>query len=228
MLARELARVTGALWGELLEGANGAGAHLAGCLPHRAATGQVRPSCGLNAREMLERPLRGYLLLGTEPWLDGVQPQALVTLENAPFVVAISAFASPAMLQVAQVLLPAATFAETSGTYVNLEGRWQSFSGAARAPGEARPAWKILRVLANLVDVADFDYQSSEQVRDELRSAIDRSPARDYPSGFTPGAVANSEALRDVSMYQVDPLVRRAGALQLTRLGHQPSMEYPP
>src|SRR5579862_2064084 len=177
LLAQELAQVTGATWGELLEGANATGAYLAGCLPHRAAAGQARSNGGLNARQMLERPLQGYLLLGTEPWLDSAEPKALETLESAPFVVAITAYASPAMLQVAKVLLPAAAFAETSGTYVNLEGRWQSFGGAARAPGAARPAWKILRVLGNLLDLAGFEYQSSEQVRDELRAAIDRAPA---------------------------------------------------
>ena len=128
LLARELAQVTGATIGELLEGANSTGAYLAGCVPHRDPAGQVRAASGMNVREMLERPLRGYLLLGTEPWADGGQPQSLVTLENAPFVVAVTAFASEDMKRVAHILLPAGTFAETSGTYVNLEGRWQSLA----------------------------------------------------------------------------------------------------
>ena len=103
---------------------------------------------------------------------------------RSPFVVAVTAFASPAMLEAAQVLLLAAAFAESSGTYVSLEGRWQSFTGAARAPGEARPGWKILRVLGNLLDLPDFDYQTSEQVRDELRAAVEQAPARRYGGGF--------------------------------------------
>jgi NADH-quinone oxidoreductase subunit G len=214
--------------GELLEGANGTGAYLAGCVPHRDPAGQVRPASGMNAREMLERPLNGYLLLGTEPWADGAQPEAVVTLENAPFVVAVTSFASPAMLEVAQVLLPAAAFAETSGTYVNLEGRWQSFGGAARAPGSARPAWKILRVLGNLLDLPGFDYQSSEQVRDELRAIVDLAPSRNYSSAFTPARTTKFENLRDVPMYQVDPLLRRATALQLTRTGLEPAVEFRP
>jgi len=228
LLARELAQVTGATMGELLEGANGTGAYLAGCVPHRDPAGQVRPASGMNAREMLERPLNGYLLLGTEPWADGAQPEAVVTLENAPFVVAVTSFASPAMLEVAQVLLPAAAFAETSGTYVNLEGRWQSFGGAARAPGSARPAWKILRVLGNLLDLPGFDYQSSEQVRDELRAIVDLAPSRNYSSAFTPARTTKFENLRDVPMYQVDPLLRRATALQLTRTGLEPAVEFRP
>ena len=229
LLARELARVTGATYGELREGANAAGAYLAGCVPHRAAAGQVRAKSGLNAREMLERPMDAYLLLNTEPWADSAQPQALATLKNAPFVVAITAFASPAMLEMAHVLLPAAAFAESSGTYVSLEGRWQSFGGAARVPGAARPAWKILRVLGNLLEVSNFEYQSSEQVRDELRGAVEQAAVRDYPSTeFVPEPNPPVEALRDVPMYQVDPILRRATALQLTRIGLEPAVEFGP
>ena len=226
MLARELARITGATLGELLEGANGSGAYLAGCVPHRTHAGAVRSVYGLNARQMLEQPLPGYLLLGTEPWADGVQPQSLATLQRASFVGAITCFVSPSLLQVAQVLLPAAAFAETSGTFVSLEGRWQSFAGAARAPGDARPAWKILRVLGNLLNLADFDYQSSEQVRDELRAAVDSAPRLGYDGGFTPTASASVEVLRDVPMYQVDPVLRRSPSLQQTRLGLLPVAEY--
>jgi NADH-quinone oxidoreductase subunit G len=130
------------------------------------------------------------------------------------------------MLQAAQVLLPAAAFAEGSGTYVNLEGRWQSFAGAARAPRAARPAWKVLRVLGNLLELADFDYQSSEQVRDELRRAVDQAAPRGAVSESSPTRLKRIENLRDVPMYQVDPLVRRATALQLTRVGLEPAAEY--
>jgi NADH-quinone oxidoreductase subunit G len=225
-LARELARVTGAVLGELVEGANGVGACLAGCLPHRLPAGMVRAAPGLNARQMLETPLPGYLLLGTEPWDDGLQPQALATLHSSRFVGAITAFASPSMLGVAHVLLPAAAFAEGSGTFVNLEGRWQSFAGAARAPG--RPAWKILRVLGNLLDLPDFEYQSSEQVRDELRAAVERAPRLGYEGSHVATPATAAESLRDVPMYQVDPLLRRAAPLQLTRIAQAGAAEYPP
>ncbi len=226
VIARELARVTGAILGELTEGANAAGAFLAGCVPHRQAAGIVRRSYGRDARQMLEDSLAGYLLLGTEPWIDSLQPRTLATLERARFVGAITSFASPAMLQVAHVLLPAAAFSETSGTYVNLEGRWQSFTGAARPPGSARPAWKILRVLGNLFDLPDFDYQSSENVRDELRGAVDRAPKLGYDSSFAPSASATVEPLCDVSMYRIDPLLRRAASLQETRTGQAAPQEF--
>ena len=228
LLARELARVTGAGFGELLEGANAAGAYLAGCLPHRSHAGGARPSPGLDARRMLAEPLAGYLLLGTEPWADGLEPRAAATLKAARFVGAVTSYVSPPMLDCAHVLLPAAAFAETSGTYVSLEGRWQSFGGAARAPGTARPAWKILRVLGNLLDLADFDYQSSEQVRAELRAAVDAAGPRNYASEFIPGPAGAVEPLHDVPMYQIDPLLRRAHDLQLTRIGQAPAAEYPP
>ena len=226
LLARELARITGASCGVLLEGANGAGAYLAGCVPHRGHAGALRPATGLNARQMLEQPLAGYLLLGTEPWADGLQPHAAATLQAARFVGAITAFVSPQMLQTAHVLLPAAAFAETSGTFVNLEGRWQSFGGAARAPGTARPAWKILRVLGNILDLAGFEYQSSEQVRDELRAAVDAAAPRDHAVALAPVPESAVEPLSDVPMYQVDPLLRRAVALQQTRVGKSPAREY--
>ncbi|MBS0388191.1 MAG: NADH-quinone oxidoreductase subunit G [Proteobacteria bacterium] len=226
VLARELARVTGASLGELAEGANAAGAYLAGCVPHRLPAGIVRSAYGRNARQMLEEPLAGYLLLGAEPWADGLQPHTLATLERARFVGAITSFASPAMQQVAHVLLPAAAFAESSGTYVNLEGRWQSFAGAARAPGSARPAWKILRVLGNLFDLPDFDYQSSEAVRDELQATVARAPRLGYESSFVPSPSGVTEGLRDIAMYKLDPLLRRAGSLQQTRAGQAAPQEF--
>ena len=227
LLARELARLTASPLGELVEGANAVGAYWAGCVPHRNPGGAVRSVYGLNARQMLEQPLPGYLLVGTEPWADGLQPQALSSLQRARFVGAITAFVSEPMLQVAQVLLPAASFAETSGTYVNLEGRWQSFGGAARAPGSARPVWKILRVLGNLLDLKDFDYQSCEQVRDELRAMVDRAPHVDYQGSFAATAGASVGSLRDMPMYQIDPVLRRAVSLQKTRIGRAASLEYP-
>ena len=228
LLARELARVTGASFGELAEGANAAGAYLAGCVPHRSSGGTPRSSPGLDARRMLEQPLPAYLLLNTEPWADGLQPRAAATLRQAGFVAAITSFVDPVMAETAHVLLPAAGFTETSGTFVNLEGRWQSFAGAARPPGSARPVWKILRVLGNLLDLPGFDYQSSEQVREELRTAV----AAVAPSGKANGTIAPLagaiEAVADVPMYQVDPLLRRAAPLQQTRIGQSPAVEYAP
>ena len=226
-LARELARLTGATLGELSEGANAAGAYLAGAVPHRGAGLSARESSGLNARQMLEQPRSGALLLNLEPWADGLQPQARATLKASGFVVAVGAFDSPQLREVAHVALPAGTFAETSGTYVNLEGRWQSFSGAATPLGQSRPAWKILRVLGNLLDLKGFAYDSSEQVRDELKALVERAPKIGFESNYRAMPNGPAESLTDVPMYQLDPVLRRASSLQRTRAGQAPAVIYP-
>ncbi|HSL70020.1 MAG TPA: molybdopterin-dependent oxidoreductase, partial [Longimicrobiales bacterium] len=123
-----------------------------------------------------------------------------------------------AMRRFAHVLLPIGTFAETSGTFINAEGRWQSFLGAAQPVGESRPGWKVLRVLGNLLELAGFDYVTSEEVRDELKGRVGEAKpdtafvARRTLNGERPGGAAV-----DVPMYQIDALVRRAPALQRTR-----------
>jgi NADH-quinone oxidoreductase subunit G len=225
VLARALAGATGSCFGELAEGGNAAGAALAGVLPHRSAGGAVRKSAGLNARQMLEQPLAGYLLLNTEPWADAGRIGALDVFRRAKFTVAITPYASDEMKRIAHVLLPAGTFAETSGTYVNLEGRWQSYGGAAKPLGASRPAWKILRVLGNELAFAGFQYQSSDQVRDELKTRLESAPQPMFrePPALQPNT---NEPVPDVPMYQIDPVVRRAGALARTRDGRAGAVSY--
>jgi NADH-quinone oxidoreductase subunit G len=118
------------------------------------------------------------------------------------------------------VLLPIGTFAETSGTYVNAEGCWQSVAGCARPVGEARPGWKVLRVLGNLLDLAGFEYESSEDVRDAVRAAAG-DVAPDTAFNGTRAVSAGQGGTVDVPMYAVDAIVRRAPALQKTRDGRQ-------
>jgi NADH-quinone oxidoreductase subunit G len=227
-LAASLAIATGATLGVLAEGANAAGAYLAGAVPHRDAGGEVPSLPGLNAGEMLAKPLSAYLLAGgVEPWLDSACSEARKALGGARYVVAATPFASDTLREVAHVLLPIGTFAETSGTYVNLEGRWQSVPGAARPLGEARPAWKVYRVLCNLLGIAGSEYQSSEEVRDELR----RICGDDLTAGPYRGVHRAVEALAaagvvDVPMYQIDALVRRAPSLQRTRDGRATAATY--
>jgi NADH-quinone oxidoreductase subunit G len=220
-LAQALAAATGATLGELAEGGNAAGAHLAGMLPHRGAGGVARMTVGLNAREMLERALQGYLLHGLEPAADSGLKTALA---GAKFVVAITPYASEELKRVAHVLLPAGTFAETSGTYVSLEGRWQSCSGVAQPVGQARPGWKILRVLGGQLELPGFEYQSSEDVREELRAALGAATAPTRTASAL-GAPAAADVI-DVPMYQVDAVLRRAAALQQTREGQAVAAVY--
>jgi NADH-quinone oxidoreductase subunit G len=228
-LAAAIAGTTGAAFGVLAEGANAAGAYLAGAVPHREAGGKAAGTVGLSAAEMLAQPLAGYLLVGTEPWLDAPDSGAERTLAQARCVVAVTPFASETLRRVAHVLLPAGTFAETSGTYVNLEGLWQSQSGAAQPVGEARPGWKILRVLGTLLDLANFEYLSSEQIREELVALCGGATAYAAPAyAGTHTVEAGGAAARviDVPMYQIDALVRRAPSLQSTLEGRTPAVTY--
>ena len=231
-LAAALAQVTGASLGVLAEGANAAGAHLAGAVPHREAGGRPVSAAGLTAADMLARPLKAYLLLGgVEPWIDSPGIDAARTLSHAELVVAVTPFATEALRKLAHVLLPAGTFAETSGTYVNLEGVWQSQTGAAASVGESRPAWKILRVLGNLTGLSGFDYQSSEGVRAELADLVGASTAYSAPAYSGTHAVGQQGAqtaqnVVDIPMYQIDALVRRAPSLQRTREGRTSAVTY--
>jgi NADH-quinone oxidoreductase subunit G len=177
---------------------------------------------------MLEQPQRAYLCVGAiEPESDLADPAlAARAFTQAACVVAITPFASDAIRRYAHVILPMAAFAETSGTYVNLEGRWQSQTGAARAPGEARPAWKVLRVLANTIGVDGFDDSSSEDVRDAVSALAapgwGEGISESVKSAHLPAiaAVTGSAELElgalDVPMYSIDAVLRRSEALQQT------------
>ena len=226
-LAAEIARLAGATLGTLAEGGNAAGAALAAVTPQ----GGDRP--GLDALAMLRSPQRAYLLVGAiEARHDLADPAAAeAAFAGAACVVAITPYASEELLRHAHVLLPMAAFAETSGTYVNLEGRWQSHPGAIAPPGEARPGWKILRVLGNLLQLPDFDYESSEQVRDELRARLDAAapsaaaavlPTAALPTTLPAGALdavaQMPAAVLDVPMYAIDAVLRRSPALQATTI----------
>jgi NADH-quinone oxidoreductase subunit G len=231
-LAAALAQVSGASLGRIAEGGNAAGAYLAGAVPHREAGAKAVAAPGLNVREMLAQPLRAYLLFGgVEPPIDTLDSGTLRTLGAAEFVVAVTPFASQEVKRVAHVLLPMGTFAESSGTYVNCEGIWQSQAGAATPVGEARPGWKVLRVLGNLLSLGGFDYQSSEEVLAEVRRACEGVEAAPYRGSH--GVAAGSGVRRthrmtltDVPTYQADALVRRAPSLQRTREGRASPVTY--
>jgi NADH-quinone oxidoreductase subunit G len=155
---------------------------------------------------MIASPPRGLFLLGVEPDQDCAGGDTFASRRNqVDFVVSASSFTSPWLRQNADVLLPTGTSFETSGTFVNVEARWQSFAAVARPVGEARPAWKVLRVLANRLGVPDSSYNSSDAVRDELRQQLGDITADNL-----------TLADLDIPMYQIDGLVRRAGSLQLT------------
>jgi len=214
-LAQQLAQLLGAKFGFLGEAANSVGGYVAKAFPQQG---------GRHAAGLIAAPRKAYLILGAEPELDCADgAAALAALKQAASVIVLSPFKSAAMLEYADCLLPIAPFTETSGTFVNTEGRVQSCYAVVRPQDETRPAWKVLRVLANLLELAGFDYESSEQVRDELLGG-----KMDFVTGLDNtvqvGALDLSasggnglQRIADVPIHFADPLVRRAPSLQATR-----------
>ena len=177
---------------------------------------------------MLQKSLHSYVLLGVEPKADSLQPGAGAALGGANFVVALTPYESEELKSCATVLLPIGSFAETSGTFVSLEGEWQSFTGVAQPVGESRPGWKVLRVLGNLLGLQGFEQQTSEDVRADLRGLIDAGTGHSAVRASTVrmAALAADAQVVDVPMYQIDGLVRRAPSLQNTLDGKASSVSY--
>jgi NADH-quinone oxidoreductase subunit G len=216
-LAQELGDVAGARCGFLGEAANSVGGYLAGAVPFAA-----EPR-GLNAHAMLQQPRKAYLLLGVEAELDAHDPQqALSALGQAELVVALSPYQHKA-LDYAHVMLPVAPFTETAGTFINTEGTVQSFSGVVKPLGEARPAWKVLRVLGNLLGIGGFDYDSAEGVMREalgegnVAGRLDNRLRSTACGAIAPQRVDGLQRIGEVPIYGADAIVRRAPSLQKTR-----------
>ena len=170
---------------------------------------------------MINTARRGYLVVAAEPehdtW-DGAA--ALRALQGADSVVCLTAYVSEAMRGYADVLLPIGAFGETAGTYVNVAGEWQSFPGVARPLGDARPAWKVLRVLANVLELDGFEYDAPDAVTEMVAGQCgDPEPsarvAWQSPAG-APEASGDLTRVGLVPIYGGDPLVRRAEPLQQT------------
>jgi NADH-quinone oxidoreductase subunit G len=223
-LAQQIAALAGGKFGFFGEAANSVGGYFAQAVPGAQ---------GLHSSAMLAAPRKAYVLLNAEPELDCADPQqAIAAMNAADLVVAMSAYKHHAV-DYADVLLPVAPFSETSGTFISTEGRVQSFKGAVKPQGEARPAWKVLRVLGNLLNVSGFEYDNSEAVRDEalngtdvaakLNNSLQSPPApllqrgEAQPGGF--------QRVADVPAYAADAVVRRAVSLQKTRDAATPHVE---
>jgi NADH-quinone oxidoreductase subunit G len=218
--AQLIAELTGAKLGYLVDAANTVGAYLAGA----AAT---------NAKPVFAEPKKAYLLLNAEPELDCANPQqARAALDAAEMVVVMSAFKHG--MEYADVLLPIAPFSETAGTFVNCEGRAQSFNGTVKPLGEARPAWKVLRVLGNLLGLTGFDYDTSEAIRDEVlgKGVTDLSGKLSNVSTIAATAAVFGdgsalERVTDVPIYFADAIARRSEPLQRTADAQAPLAHLP-
>ena len=220
-LAALIAELVGARLGYLAEGAGTVGAWLAGAVPHRGPGGQEAAAGGLDWRAMVDGGVKGFLVLGAELDRDCADSAAGVAgLQAAEFVVCLSSWTSPAQEAYAHVQLPIAAWTETAGTYVNGEGRWQSFQGAVAPAGESRPAWKVLRVLGNLLDVEGFEYLAVDEVLAEAQKIIGEivpSNALKLNDGVSLSSSGDGlDRFGEVPPYGGDGLVRRAPALQQT------------
>jgi NADH-quinone oxidoreductase subunit G len=225
--AEWIAQQTGAKLGYLVEAANTIGGYLANASPGK----------GANALQVFTEPRKAYVLLHAEPELDTYDPQAArKALDQAEMVVALSPYKHA--VDYADVLLPVAPFSETAGTFINCEGRVQAFNGAGKAVGDSRPAWKVLRVLGNLLELPGFDYESSEDVRAEVLGvkAIDQAdvlPRLNNIAGLAPQAARAIDAVQleriaDVPIYFSDAIVRRAPSLQQTNDAKAPKASMSP
>ena len=211
-LANWIGENTGATVGYLTEAANTVGAQFVGAHP---------VSGGLNAGQMLSGGLKAVVLLNTEPVHDSAAGANVVAaLSAADMVVSLSPF--KANMEFSDVLLPIAPFTETSGSFVNAEGRLQSFHAVVRPLGDTRPAWKVLRVLANLLGVPGFDFETSQDVLTRATNAsagsFTRIPVDQMSNAVKTESVSAAVVGEPVvaSIYQLDGLVRRATSLQLT------------
>ncbi len=215
--AQALARETGATLGFLTAGGNTVGGYLAGATPDQGS---------LSAEQMLAQGLKACIVLHAEPALDSDHGlRAVQTLKAAEFSVALTSYFSAAA-EWADVMLPIAPFTETSGTFINAEGRAQSFKGTAMPYGDSRPAWKVLRVLGNLLQLQGFDEETSEAVRDSVLTGDVRERLSNEVRGEVRVPARVSQGLQrvgDVPIYRSDALVRRAEPLQQTNASRAPS-----
>jgi NADH-quinone oxidoreductase subunit G len=207
-LANWIGQQTGASVGYLSEAANTVGAQIAGAVPMNG---------GLNAAQMLAGGLKAVLLLNNEPVFDSAAGKgAAAGITKAEMVVTMSPF--KVNMEFSDVLLPIAPFTETPGTFVNAEGLHQSFYAVVKPLGDTRPAWKVMRVLGNLLDLPGFAFESSQDVlaavtaKSASATALKLDNSTQAAINLTPADAAPVTA----SIYQLDGLVRRATSLQLT------------
>ena len=221
-LAQWIAAQTGASVGYLTADANTVGAQLVNAQPGKG---------GLNAGQMLSQAMKALLLLDVEPGLDAADPAAAqAALAGSGLVVALTSF-KDADVHNADVLLPITPFTETSGTFINAEGRVQSFAGVVKPAGDSRPAWKVLRVLGNLLGLPGFSQETSEAVLAEALGDLNSLAGRlDNHTAAAAVPTSPGEGLQrvaDVPIYAADALVRRASSLQLTADARPPVASLP-
>ena len=222
-LLTQLTNLVGGHLVPLTEGPNTVGSWIAGVVPHREAAGNAANNPGWDCHTMLAEKLSAYILMGVEPELDCADScLALEALQACDNVIMLTDFATEAVKAYADIILPIASFGETSGTYVNMCGEWQSFKGVVEPKGEARPAWKVLRVLGNFAELDGFDYTSSQQVRDQLWQQYQQTHYsaqtqwHGLPHSLAKPAFSSDgmQFVKEIPIYATDRLARQSKPLQ--------------
>ncbi len=221
LLARWISEVCDVKLSLLPEGANGTGAWLAGAVPHREIGGFSSDVSRLDARAMLDSPRAAYILIGIEPDMDCAHEAIGPALKQARHVVTIHSFMNDALREFSHVALPAATFAENEGSYINLAGAWQDFSAVIPPLGEARPCWKILRMLGSMMEFDGFDSVSASQIATALRQKIDKNPESvatgsdgwDMQQSIESWEMPRWLRMGSMPVYRADGMVRRSEPL---------------
>ncbi len=213
VLAQEIARLAGGVVGFFAEAGNSVGAAVVGALPG---------ADGYCAQGMVNNPRQAYVLLNVEPEADCSNPNTIASLAAAEFVVSMAMFRNDAALNYASVILPIAPFTETAGTFVNMEGSAQSFNGVVKPQGNTRPAWKVIRVLGNLLGLAGFEQDNIEAIRKEIAPDLNgfvASRIGNVVSGIKVdlgSVVSGDDPVQQVGIYAVDAITRHAPSLQMT------------
>jgi NADH-quinone oxidoreductase subunit G len=197
-------------------GGNPVGAWLAGAVPHRGPGGSGTQA-GRNASEMLGAG-GAFLLWDFEPEFDTANAaQAVAALRSGGPVVAVTPFASGALTEAADVLLPLAPLAESEGTLHNIDGEPMALAPAGQPSGWAKPGWKILRQLGAELGLDGFDQVDLAGLQNDVNEAIaGEAEPREWVA--QPPTLADGLfRVGEVPMFAVDGLCRRAAALQQSR-----------
>lgn len=220
MLARVIADLTAATYGIMTHGGNSAGGYLAGAIPHRGPGGADVKEGGQAAQQMLSEGKKAFIVLKVEVGKEAVNPeQAKASLAASEFVVALTSYSDDEAFEYADIILPIASFLESPGSYVNVNGRWQDFNACVSAPGQAKPAWKVLRVMGNLLELKNFDYVSAQDVMQEVKGRMGAVGDRIKSRWQCPEALpSEGHCPEPLNIYQVDCWTRHSKALQKTAL----------
>lgn len=216
-LLADIARACGAGFATLPDGGNGAGLTLAGAVPHRGPGLAPAAPAGLAVPGMIAGNMKAVLTLGIEPAHDSLNAAGVAgMLAGADFVCAMSAYADAAVKEYADLILPVALFPENEGSFINGEMRRQAFAPAVKAPGEARPAWKVLRMLGEYLELQGFDYLSVDEVRAAVNVPEAGVPVAQAPAtpAFSPLPAGAATLVPMIAPFSTDAMVRHARALQ--------------